>query len=57
MLLRQRVNSIDVAKFLEDIVCNYRQVEDTEAFLDWIATVSVCILEQLEFKTVTDTIQ
>jgi hypothetical protein len=57
MLLKQRVDSIDVAKFLEDIVCNYRQVEDTEAFLDWIATVSVCILEQLEFKTVTDTIQ
>jgi hypothetical protein len=57
MLLKQKVDSIDVGKFLEDIVCNYRHVEDPEAFLDWIATVSVCILEQLQFKTVTDTIQ
>jgi hypothetical protein len=57
MMLRVKVDSIDVAKFLEDIVRNYRQVEDPAAFLEWVATVSVFILEQLEFKNCTDMIQ
>ncbi len=55
--MKQRVESIDVAKFLEDIVCNYRRVEDPAAFLEWVATVSVFILDQLEFKNCTDMIQ
>lgn len=57
MLLKVKVESIDVGKFLEDIVCNYRHVEDPEAFLEWIATVSVFILEQIEFPCITDAIQ
>jgi hypothetical protein len=57
MMLKQRVDSIDVVKFLEDIVNQYDQVQDPRAFLEWIATVSVFILEQIEFECITETIQ
>ncbi|HEY1939970.1 MAG TPA: hypothetical protein VGJ33_18730 [Candidatus Angelobacter sp.] len=57
MMLKVKVDSIDVGKFLEEIVCNYNLIDDPRAFLEWIATVSVFILEQIEFPCITETIQ
>jgi hypothetical protein len=57
VILKVRQDSIDVCKFLEDIVVNYRQVQDPERFLEWIANVSALILEQMTFENVSDLVQ
>lgn len=50
-------DSIDVSKFLKDIVENYKDASDPKSFLWWIAAVSELILAQMEFPNVTDLIQ
>jgi hypothetical protein len=58
MKLELKVGAINVGKFLELIVRNHRHVKDPEAFLDWIAMMSVFILEELECPAcITETIQ
>ena len=50
-------NHIDVKTFLKNIVCEYKDIKNPEAYLEWVALVALRILDQMDFKNVTNRIQ